>query len=324
MNEQRHQLTDHGLELAPLRARDHGEPPLARFGRVGARLGIQQRQPEHPLRGPAHDLESDVAAQRKAAEREALRCLGEHPLGQAGDAVGTGQIATRIAATSPSARDLGGVQALVQEHPGQQNQRRPGHRVPRRRGPRGESAPGSPDQRGERLELGRARLAQPLEKHHLGVDDLDAVGRIRSRASARASARREATASATTIGCRPSGRRPSAVCRTQTCASMPQITISGRIRPCSAALNPRIGGAGEVPLGVDLLRQQQRRERRHGRPEPLRVLLRGDDRHLETPCRLDQQPAALDAGLAVPDRRREALLHVDHEKGRSGGIDQQG
>ena len=118
VNEQRQELADHGLELAPLRTCDHAEPPFARLGRIGARLGIQECQPEHPFRRPAHDLERDVAAHREAAEREALGCLGEHRLGHAGDAVGSGQIADPDRGDIAERRDLAAYRRSSRSSPG--------------------------------------------------------------------------------------------------------------------------------------------------------------------------------------------------------------
>ena len=103
---------------------------------------------------------------------------------------------------------------------------------------------------GRMPELRRAGLAQPFEDDHLGGDDLDAVAAhalerelARGRPSRRRPHRRPRS------GAAPAPARPSALCRTQTCASMPQSTIS-----CARAVersdDPRLVGAGEMALGV--------------------------------------------------------------------------
>ena len=87
--------------------------------RVGARAGVEQRQPRHPLRRLAHDLAGDVAAHGQAREGEPLAAP---PPGstRAMPAMVSWRVwsATVMSAMSPSAAICGAHNALVHSRPG--------------------------------------------------------------------------------------------------------------------------------------------------------------------------------------------------------------
>ena len=274
MDEQRQKARGRGLERAALGERDQVAPARPCFGAVGPRLGVEQRQLNHPLGHAPHDLEGDVAAHREAAQREALGRLGQHRLGHRGDAVGAGQVHHPHLGAVGERRGLRPIQPLVEQQPRQQDQRRSAHAG---------RPSASPDQRQQRLEVGRAGHAQPFEQDHLGADHLDPTGAHAVEREAARLGRREATASATTIGRRPSRGRSSAVCSTQTWASIPHSTICGRPRSCSAAAIAGSALAAKWRLAINPPGRHQPRERGYGWPEPLRILLRREDRHGQPP-----------------------------------------
>ena len=82
--------------------------------------------------------------------------------------------------------------------------------------------------------------------------------------------------------------------------------------------DPRLGGAGEVALGMHLRRVEECRQFRHGGPEALGILLDPDDRHVEALCRLDQQAALPHAGVGVVDRAVRAASGCRPEAEASG------
>ena len=91
----------------------------AALRRIGARAGVEQRQPRHALRRLPHDLVGDVAAHGESREREPLRRRRQ-------DRAGDGRPWCRgacdrrrcISAMSPSASIWGAHSALVHSRPG--------------------------------------------------------------------------------------------------------------------------------------------------------------------------------------------------------------
>ena len=74
-------LLDQRREVAIARMGEE-RPPLGRLlRRIGARGGADERELAHPLGGPPHDLEADVAAHRDSREREARRGVRKDLLG---------------------------------------------------------------------------------------------------------------------------------------------------------------------------------------------------------------------------------------------------
>ena len=74
-----------------------------------------------------------------------------------------------------------------------------------------------------------------------------------------------------------------------------------------------LAGGAEMALDEELL--DERLERRDGRPEAGRVLLGEQRRHAELLGDLRQEHGLRDGLVAAVDRRHQALLHVDDEKG---------
>ena len=85
---------------------DELPPPGRALGRIGARAGIEQRQPLHPLRRLAHDLVGDVAAHGEAGEGEARRRRGQDRAGDAGHGVVAGVIGNRAVGDVGEGGDL--------------------------------------------------------------------------------------------------------------------------------------------------------------------------------------------------------------------------
>ncbi|MCY1538252.1 hypothetical protein D9M68_737830 [compost metagenome] len=62
------------------------------LSRVEAGHGVEQGQALHSLRGPAHDLEGDVATHGQRRQGEAGRGLVKYALRHGADAVVTGEV----------------------------------------------------------------------------------------------------------------------------------------------------------------------------------------------------------------------------------------
>ena len=88
---------------------------------VGAGLGVEQGQAGDALGRAAQDLERDVAAHGQADEREAGGGGGEDLGGEAGDGVGTGEVADQDVAAGLQCRELGGIEPVVAEQSRQED-----------------------------------------------------------------------------------------------------------------------------------------------------------------------------------------------------------
>jgi hypothetical protein len=105
MHEARKQFVEDGAIFAGLRAGDLAAAADGGLRRIGARLGIDQRQFCNPIRRLPHDLERDVAAHRMPRQRETRRRLGQDPPRDRAHAVVANVVGHRHGPESPHGGD---------------------------------------------------------------------------------------------------------------------------------------------------------------------------------------------------------------------------
>ena len=89
---------------------------------LGPRRGVEQGEPGHPLRRPAHDLQGDIAPQRNTGESEVLRLARQHPGRHGTHGVVPGQIPYPDIGDVGQPGDLVAPESSVAERAGEQNQ----------------------------------------------------------------------------------------------------------------------------------------------------------------------------------------------------------
>src|SRR5690606_9875701 len=178
-----------------------------------------------------------------------------------------------------------------------------------------------------RLELGGARVAQPLEEDGLAGGGARAGGERAGPADlvVEREARRDRVAHG--VGLEAAGgaqlldRLPDADVRLD--AGDHDLVAARRAQRVEVRAQAGRAEAREARLlEARGARRHARRDLLAGRAEPLRVLLGDDDRHAEDARRLEQAPRARERARLLVQLAAVGVLQVDHEQQRAGAVQQ--